>query len=256
MLRKEQILYVDNEIIIINKPVGMLSQKTHRTGNDVLTAVRKYFYSLGSPSKAYQVHRLDRNTTGCIIVARNKKTAAQLSKKLRKNKIKKTYRLFVYGKPNPPAGIYESMLVKVAETNHVYSWLENAPESDIPPEVRTLKNHARCARTGYHITRRFVKASECEAVLYTGRPHQIRVHFAAMGYPVIGDRKYGIDILKNSKRKLIAFSHPALHASRVEFIHPSSPSHMMIDVSAPLPDDYKELYPRLGPEKPFIMTKA
>jgi len=155
------ILHQDGDIIVCLKPVGLDSE------HDLPAA-------LGG--EIYAVHRLDKNVGGLMVYAKNKTTAADLSRQIQAGEFIKEYVALVEGQP-PQSGVFEDFLFKDCKKNKVYV-------------VKRQRNGVKAAKLSYHC----LKTGERSLVrvrLYTGRSHQIRVQFSSRGYPLVGDHKYG-----------------------------------------------------------------
>ena len=160
-----EILYQDKEIVVVEKPVGLDSEK------DVPKALEEL---LGG--SFYTVHRLDQNVGGVMVYARNPKSAAELSRQMQNGNFQKEYVAMVHGTP-PETGDWTDLLFKDSRKNKVFV-------------VKKARSGVKEARLTY----RCLSAGEQSLVrirLYTGRSHQIRVQFSSRGYPLVGDHKYG-----------------------------------------------------------------
>ncbi len=219
---KSMVLHVDDHIIAFNKPSGLSSQggriKAH-TLDDLLGVFAK-----SSGNKPRLIHRLDRDTSGVILTARGKPTAAFLGKAMMSRKVFKTYLAIVApGAPDPRQGAIEAPLKREEIGRESYMRVCDADDPE-GQEARTLY--------------RTLKANEdmalVEARPQTGRMHQIRVHLASIGRPIAGDVRYG--------GALVVAGAPAprlmLHAAALEFPHPAG-GRMKIE--APLPADFQHL---------------
>ena len=206
-----EILYEDGDLLVVNKPAGLLTVKTAtektRTVYCILTDyVRKG--SSKSRKQIYTVHRLDRWTSGVLIFAKSEAVMDCL--KDRWDETKKTYIAIVHGRLKAKEGVIASYLAE--NTQHVvYSTTDAAK--------------GKLARTAYKVLKETPQFSLLEIDLLTGRKNQIRVHMADQGNPVVGDRKYG----DNTDR----FTRLALHSKSIRFPHPARDERMTIEAKVP-----------------------
>lgn len=220
------ILYEDNDLIIINKPKGMVVHPApgHYTGT-LVNAVLYHVKDLSGINGVLRpgiVHRIDMNTTGSLIICKNDKAHMAIANQLKEHSINRLYRAIVHGvidedegTINKPIGRNEKDRKKMAV---------NVPNS---------KN----AITHYRVLKRFKDYSYIECKLETGRTHQIRVHMASIGHPVLGDDIY------SDRKCAFKLEGQTLHAMTLGFIQPSSGEY--IEVIAPLPDYFNELLNKL-----------
>ena len=209
------ICYEDEYILIIDKPAGMLVHPT--TSENLATlanAVMHYFHVKELTYGFHPVHRLDRNTSGLVLIAKVPHIQHLLSRNEVKN-INRQYLALTTGAITPAEGT-----IDVPIARH--------PDSIIQRMVHDSGQHAT---THYKVLKNLYNASLVELTLLTGRTHQIRVHLSHIGHPLLGDDLYG------GSRELIG--RQALHAARLSFIHPVS--NKEVDVSSPLPIDLLEL---------------
>jgi RluA family pseudouridine synthase len=213
---KSWILHSEPGFYVMNKPAGVLSQKD-KSGEEDLAALLKKDLEKGGEKVPFlaPVHRLDRNTSGLLILARSPEAARELTDWLQEGKIRKTYFAVVKGDPGE-SGRYDFPLWKDEKKNQVFVRAGGAE-----------------ALTEFRRREKMGSSSLVEVNLLTGRPHQIRAHFAHAGHALIGDRKYG------KKPWSEIFARPALHAHRLEI--PSG-----LKVECPLPEDMRELLKKLG----------
>ena len=218
---KIKIIFQDENVLILNKPSGILVQPDEAGGDSIISRV----WSVTGLKSAAAVHRLDRNTTGILIVALHGKSLRALEEVFKLRKVKKFYRAIVVGK-TPEKITIEAPLLKDAEKNIVKVSDEGLKAVTICKTLATSEDK---------------KISLVELELQTGRTHQARVHMAHTGHPILGDRKYGNfeinKLMKNIKR-------PMLHAYELEF--PNLPDESLKSISgkkffAPLPEDMKEI---------------
>lgn len=213
------ICYEDEYLLIVNKPAGML---VHPTVSEHLStlgnAVMHYFQSNELPYSFHPVHRLDRNTSGLVLIAKLPHIQHLLSCNAIKN-IKRQYLALASGIIIPEEGTIDAPIAR-------------HPDSIIE---RIVDKNGQTATTLYKVLQKFKQASFVELTLLTGRTHQIRVHLSYLGHPLLGDDLYG-----GSKDFI---QRQALHAARLSFTHPVSGK--VIDVSSPLPSDMIELMEKL-----------
>lgn len=196
-----EILYENNEILIINKPAHLAVQKGKGINKSLIEILEKDLNK-----KIYPVHRLDMDTSGCLIIAKNKETASKYSKLFFNNKIEKTYHAIIYGHFNSPFGvIYDDIKVKG-------------------------KN--KKAETYYKTIKKFAKYSLVEIKINTGRMHQIRIHFNKINHPIVGDDKYGNFSLNREISKKFGIKNLMLYAKNITI-------NKKIKGKAPLPIYFK-----------------
>ena len=213
------ILYEDDDIIVINKQADLVVHPSfgHETGT-LLNALLYHFNGKCSP---FMVHRLDKDTTGAIIFAKNEKSKVSLSKQFQKRTIHKTYVTAVMG-------------IVVEEYGRIEAPLGRSMQNRKIIEVGPLAK--KMAITEFKVLSRSRDVSLLEVHIITGRTHQIRSHMKYIGHPVLGDVDYGgSDHLKDIK-----FTRQMLHSYRVRFTHPITSKEM--EIIAPLPEDMKSLF--------------
>ncbi len=210
----------DEHLLIVDKPAGLVVHpaRGHREGT--LSQLLSGVAAGGDPERAGIVHRLDRDTSGLMVVARSEEVHRLLQAALRKRLITREYLALVEGAPPARTGTIEAPIGR-------------------DPRVRTRMAvggaGAREARTHFTLERRLGGVSLLRLSLDTGRTHQIRVHMRAIGHPVCGDPDYGTPGMLGLKRQF-------LHAARLSFEHPITGEP--IDVSSPLPEDLREALQR------------
>ncbi|SDC42792.1 23S rRNA pseudouridine1911/1915/1917 synthase [Paenibacillus sp. UNCCL117] len=175
------VLYEDNHIIVVVKPPNVPTQEDESRDLDLLTLIKADLkHRHGKPGNVYLglVHRLDRPVGGVMVFAKTSKAASRLSDAVRTRAIRKQYQAVVYGKPTAATGTLRHHLLKDTRTNMVA----------VVPADRT---GAKEAILDYRVLSAQEGMSLVEIELHTGRPHQIRVQFAAIGCPLVGDQRYG-----------------------------------------------------------------
>jgi 23S rRNA pseudouridine955/2504/2580 synthase len=226
-------LYEDDDLLILNKPSGLAVQggtKTTRHVDRLLEGLGD-----GPETRPRLVHRLDRDTSGVLVVAKRRSVAAKLGRAFQTRSVRKIYWAIVKGVPKPPQGKMEAALVKSA-----------GPEGDRVRKARPGEQDiAQSAVTYYSVNDHAgQKASFVTLKPVTGRQHQLRAHMAILGHPILGDAKYGGDI--EMPEGIAPILH--LHARRISFPHPSGEG--VVDVTAPLPEDLRESFAAFGFTEP------
>ncbi|HEY7670564.1 MAG TPA: RluA family pseudouridine synthase [Hyphomicrobium sp.] len=224
------ILYEDEHVLVLNKPFGLAVQGgtgTKRHIDGMLAGMADRF-----GERPRLVHRLDRDTTGVLLVAKHRDAAAKLGRIFQTRAAAKTYWALVKGVPKPHQGKVEAPLVKAA-----------GPEGDrVRKALPGEQEEAMHATTHYSVVDRVAsKAAWVSLKPVTGRQHQLRAHMALIGHPIVGDNKYGGD--QNLPAEQIE-NKLHLHARRLVLPHPFAGGK--IDVTAPLPEHMKRTWELLG----------
>lgn len=188
-----EILFEDSSVIVCIKPAGLQSQGGK---NDLVAVLDEYFTNNGADAKTYPVHRLDKETAGVMVFAKNPSAAAKLSAQIANNEMKKHYYAVVSGKPEEESGIFKDLLFHDRQKNKTYT-------------VKRIRKGVKEASLEYKTVGFAEGFTMLDILLHTGRTHQIRVQFASRKMPLYGDGKYG-----GGSGKL------ALFAYKLEFAHP------------------------------------
>lgn len=232
------VLYEDASLVVVNKPAGLLAVPLQEKGNEpsVLDDLDAHLRTRGR-SRALVVHRIDRDTSGLVVFAKNAAAQARLRNQFRRREPERIYWAVVYGHPEPPAGTWRDHLV----------WDRKAL---IQKQTHARDPQAKEAIAEYRVLEDFVETALIEVRLRTGKRNQIRLQARLRGHTLVGERRYvfGPDALRT-----VAFPRQALHAARLGFVHPESGKPLRFD--APLPADFTALLARLrrerrGPRRP------
>lgn len=217
------ILYEDTDVIVVNKPKGMVVHPA--PGHYEGTLVNALLYHCGSDLSGINgilrpgiVHRIDRDTTGSVIACKNDRAHNEIARQLKAHTIVRKYQAIVHGVIKENQGTIHTLIGR-----H-------------PHERKKMAVVERCGKeavTHYRVIQRFRNTTLIECTLETGRTHQIRVHMAHLGHPLLGDLTYGS---KNNSYKLQG---QTLHAGILGFIHPSTGEY--VETSAPLPEYFQKL---------------
>ncbi len=218
---KLDIIYEDNDVLVINKPRGMVVHPAF--GNEDGTLVNAVMHHCGENLSAINgvlrpgiVHRIDKDTTGLLIVAKNNNAHLFLTEQLSDRTLSRTYYAIVHGNIKEDTGTINAPIARC--------------ERDRKKMAVSSKN-GRDAITHFSVLERFSKYTYMRFKLQTGRTHQIRVHSKHILHPIVGDKTYGI------KKEEFNLTGQLLHAGEIAFIHPTTKE--MMSFSAPLPEDFK-----------------
>ena len=210
------IIYEDDDIIVINKPKGMVVHPANGNPdgtlvNAVMAICKDSLSGIGGKIRPGIVHRLDKDTSGIIIVAKNDKAHINLSEQIKDHKVKKTYIALVRG------------IVKENEATIKMP----IGRSDKDRKKMAVTKNGKEAITHFKVLKRYEKYTLLQVNIETGRTHQIRVHLSQIGYPIVGDQVYS-----NGKNEW-NIKGQCLHAKSLEFTHPSSGKKMYLEAKLP-----------------------
>ncbi len=206
-----RIIYEDNHLLVVNKPINIPAQEDESKDRDLLTMLKEYIKEkYNKPGNVYLglVHRLDRPTGGLMVFAKTSKAASRLSEQIRDKKFKKEYSVVVEGILDKKKGKFEDYLLKDEKNNIV-----------------KINNRGKYASLNYEVVKEVDNYSLIKVNLETGRSHQIRVQFSSRGYPIFGDHKYN----KNVKDR----EQLALFASSLTFYHPTTGEELTFNLDIP-----------------------
>jgi len=223
------VVFEDDDIIIINKQYGLVTHPGAGNWSGTLAnALLYYDPSLSKLDRAGIVHRLDKNTSGLMVIARNEKSQKNLVEQLQSHSVSREYSAIVYAHMIAGGTIDEA--------------IGRDPRDRIK---QTVLINGKDATTHYRIINRFKSHTHVKAILETGRTHQIRVHLSHIGHSLIGDPMYGGRVRfprkasEELKQKLLNFNRQALHSKKLTLTHPNTGEIM--SWKAPLPDDMLSL---------------
>lgn len=236
------IIYEDDDLIILNKQAGLTvhpgtGDNENTLVNALLHHCKENLSTIGGMDRPGIVHRLDKNTSGLMIIAKNDFSHLSLKKQLEDRILTRTYIAIIWGVIKPEAGF-------------IVGNIERSKYNRLRMKM-TLSDEGRYSKTNYKTLEKFGDfASMVECKLDTGRTHQIRVHFSSKKHPLIGDRIYGSNARKlkchynESYRNFVEnFSRQALHSKSISFLHPRNGDKIHFETD--LPEDIKELVSNL-----------
>ncbi|PYL04280.1 MAG: RluA family pseudouridine synthase [Verrucomicrobia bacterium] len=220
------VLFEDEDIIVINKPAGLTvhpgaGQREHTLVNALLSHCVS-LSGIGGKERPGIVHRLDKETSGCLVVAKNDIAHRELSKQFAARTVEKIYLALVTGKLRKPAGVIEEKIGRHPVHRQ---------------RMRVTSLRGRTAKTEYRVICSSEQASLIECRLHSGRTHQIRVHLHHLGHAVLGDKVYAARFAKNFPRQM-------LHAWKLGFHHPRTGE--LKNFEAPSPADFKQAVSAVG----------
>ncbi len=225
------IVYEDDALLVVNKPKGMVVHPA--AGNPDGTLVNALLFhcadrlsGINGEQRPGIVHRIDKDTSGLLVVAKDNAAHLDLSEQFAVHSITRVYHTVVYGGFSAEEGVIEGQLGRHPVDRK---------------RMAVVQNGGKYAYTHYHVEERFPGFSHLSVRLRTGRTHQIRVHLASIGHPVAGDAVYG------PKKVLTQLGGQCLHAKTLGFVHPSTGRYMEFDT--PLPDYFTAFLSRLQKER-------
>ena len=209
---------VDEDIIVVEKPANMITHRASKNNEVSLCEhiVNSYpeIKSVGDIDRPGIVHRLDKDTSGLMIIARSANAYEKLKEMIKERSISRNYEALVYGKPKLKEAIIDAPIIRDPKN----------------PIKRRVSIGGKESKTSYRIKKNFEEYSLLDVKLFSGRTHQIRVHLEHVGHPVVGDNLYG-----NKKSKL---KRSFLHSSKLEFFHPMNNEKLYFE--SPLPLELKK----------------
>ena len=225
------IVYEDNDIIVVNKPKGMVVHPA--AGNPDGTLVNALLYhcgdslsGIGGVARPGIVHRIDKDTSGLLVVAKNDESHLSLSGQLKTHSVSRVYHAIAIGNFKDVSGTVDAPIGRHPTDRKKMAVIKNQEYT------------ARDAVTHYRVVERFNGFSYIQCVLETGRTHQIRVHMSYLGHPLLGDTVYGGDKTKFQAIHKDCINGQCLHAKELHFVHPKT--HDLLTFTSPLPPDFEK----------------
>ncbi len=228
-----EVMWEDRHIIVVNKPASMVIYPAagHKNGtllNALISRCEK-LASIGAPLRPGVVHRIDKDTSGLIVFAKNNTAYLNLSKQFKEREVEKHYLALLYGNLKKDYGEISAPIGRAVSDRK---------------KMSTKTRKGKEAITQFEVVKRFKSATLAKVRIITGRTHQIRVHFAASGNPVLGDKTYGKKNIIKFGQKTITFSRQMLHAYSLKFKHPIN--EQPLEFIAPMPEDMEKAVEELG----------
>lgn len=242
-----EVIHQDEDLLVINKPAGLVvhpgSGNPHNTlANGLLNILQDKLSSIGGVKRPGIVHRLDKDTSGLMVVAKNDQSHQFLSNQFSDRTLKRTYWALAWGRFNEKSGTIETFIGRSRANRQKMAILRNQGK-----EAITHYDVIKTYHTG-SVHPQFISEVHCN--LDTGRTHQIRVHLSHLGHPIIGDQTYG-NQPKGAKKywpdEIISLQRQALHAFALEFIHPRTKE--LCQFYCDLPKDLQKIKEVLNKEK-------
>lgn len=219
------ILFEDPQILVINKPVGLVVMigPGHEQYQDTLAGwVKNYLgekiVGVGLPGRWGLVHRLDKDTTGAMVIAKTQEVFEDLVYQFKSKLVKKEYMALVWG--------------AISENQKVETPIGRNPKNPLKFTV-AKSGFSKSAQTTFHVVKVFKDASLLKAFPETGRTHQIRVHLASLGHPIVGDPLYSGRKKYRWAKNLLGLPRPFLHAQKLEFLHPETSKKVSFEAALP-----------------------
>lgn len=224
------ILHEDADLVVVNKPAGLVvhpaaGHDEHTLVNALLHHCEGQLSGIGGVARPGIVHRLDKDTSGCLVVAKNDKAHLALAEQFAGRSLEKIYHAILCGNLTPDKGEIDAAIAR----------------HEVHRKRMTANQKGRAARTSFRVLERLREVTLVEATIHTGRTHQIRVHFQHLGFPVVGDDVYGSKANKKLKESRgVTAPRQMLHAYQLTFVHPKSGRPKTF--TAPWPDDFKNMF--------------
>lgn len=210
------IVYEDDDLLVVNKPQGMVVHPAPGAWSGTLVNALLYhcknLSGINGVIRPGIVHRIDKDTSGLLVVAKNDEAHRKLAEQIKEHSANRSYRAVIHGVLSEPSGTVDAPIGRDPKDRK---------------KMAVVFRNSREAVTHYHVLERFFQFSEIRAILETGRTHQIRVHFSYLKHPVLGDPLYG------PKKNVFGLDQQVLHAETLSFVHPRTEEKMEFTVSPP-----------------------
>lgn len=236
------VVYEDSDIIVINKPTGMVVHPAH--GNETGTLVNALMFrcrdslsGIGGELRPGIVHRIDKDTSGLLVCAKNDRAHLSLSEQIREHSARRVYHAIAIGNFREDEGTVDAPIGR-----HPVDRKRMAVYKQPDPDA-----HVREAVTHYRVLERFGRYTYLELVLETGRTHQIRVHLSSLGHRLMGDEVYGTPNTPFEKKNAKLLSGQTLHAKELHLTHPTTGERMTF--TTPLPAEFESILEKLRVER-------
>jgi 23S rRNA pseudouridine1911/1915/1917 synthase len=236
------VVYEDADIIVINKPTGMVVHPAH--GNESGTLVNALMFhckdslsGIGGELRPGIVHRIDKDTSGLLVCAKNDRAHLSLSEQIKVHSARRVYHAIAVGNFKEDEGTVDAPIGR-----HPVDRKKMAVYKKADPDA-----HVREAVTHYRVLERFGQYTYLELVLETGRTHQIRVHLSSLGHRLLGDEVYGTPNTPFEKKNARLLSGQVLHAKELHLTHPATDERMTF--TTPLPADFEIILSKLRAER-------
>jgi len=224
-----EVLYEDTDVMVVNKPPYMVTHPTiNQRDGTLANGIMYYMIDKGESYKVRFVNRLDMDTSGVMIIAKNAFSHHSLMLQMKDDQTIKTYRVLVWGQLSQDKGTIDAPIYRQ----------ESLPENE--PPRRIVDARGKRALSHFQVEERYASATLVKVTIETGRTHQIRVHMKYIGHPLAGDPKYG-------PKKTIDFNGQVLHAGTIGFKHPKTGEYL--EFTQPLTEDFKNLIEKMQNEK-------
>jgi 23S rRNA pseudouridine1911/1915/1917 synthase len=242
------VVFEDPDLLVIDKPAGLVVHPGAGVQRGTLVHALLHhcpgIADVGGEGRPGIVHRLDKDTSGLMVVAKSARAYRALIEAMRRREVQRVYRALVWGSPAADSGVVEGLIGRDPRNRKRMAVLREAPRGG--PHTLERKGPGKAARTRWRVVRRFGPVTELEVSLDTGRTHQIRVHLAHLRLPVVGDPVYGGRPKKQLSTSgaerslggalLDRLPRQALHAAALEFVHPVSGQSLRF--VSPVPADF------------------